>query len=274
MKRWRVISKAIGFVTLTLGAYLLWLGGAMLLYFAPRAAGRWRALAFRTWARSVLKLLGVKLRVAGTPPATPFFLVANHLSYVDILPIAAQVDCVFVAKSEIANWPGLGFLSRQMQTIFVDRNRKRDLLRVNALLTKAIAKGQSVMFFPEGTTTGGAEVLPFKSGLLEPAVQAGLRVAYASLSYRTAETEAPATEAVCWVDEIEFVPHLRKLLALSGFEAALVFGAEPVQAPDRKQLAKQLHAAVTGDVAVARALLATPQKRLRHNVCKSAAVPE
>lgn len=260
MKRWRVISKALGFVTLTLGAYLIWLSGALLLSFAPRAASRWRGLAFRTWARLMLRLLGAKLRVAGTPPATPFFLVANHLSYVDILLLAAQLDCVFVAKSEIANWPLLGFLSRQMRTIFVDRNRKRDLLRVNALLAAAIAQGQSVMFFPEGTTTGGAEVLPFKAGLLEPAVRAGLRVAYACLDYRTAEREAPATEAVCWVDDIEFVPHLFKLLALRGFEAALVFGAETVQAPNRKQLAKQLHAAVTRDVAAARALLAAPQE--------------
>lgn len=246
MKSLRVISKTIGFVTLTLGAYLLWRGGAALLCFAPRAQRRWRGLALRAWAKAMLWLLGVRLRVAGPTPSAPFFLVANHLSYVDVLVLAAQVDCVFVAKSELAAWPLLGFLSRQVQTIFINRRRTRDLLRVNALLARTLAAGQSVALFPEGTTTAGAAVLPFKSALLEPAVQAGRCVAYASLSYRTADGEAPATEAVCWWGEMEFVPHLLKLFALPGFDATLVFGAQVVQARDRKTLAKQLHAAVVG----------------------------
>jgi hypothetical protein len=100
-------------------------------------------------------------------------------------------------------------------------------------------------------------------------VRAGLRVAYAGLSYRTAALEAPATEAVCWGDEIEFMPHLRKLLALRGFEAGLVFGGETVQAGDRKSLAKQLHAAVTREVVAAQDLLVVTQEGKWNSAARS-----
>jgi 1-acyl-sn-glycerol-3-phosphate acyltransferase len=146
MNSLRVIRKVVGSIMLTLGAYLLWRGIAVLLYFAPLAQWRWRGWAFRTWAKLMLRLLGANLRVAGAPPQVSFFLVANHLSYVDMLVLAAQMDCIFVAKSEIAGWPLVGFLSRQMQTIFVDRHHKRDLLRVNALLAAAITAKASYSF--------------------------------------------------------------------------------------------------------------------------------
>ena len=249
MRSLRVSGKTIGFLFLTLGAALCWLVCAAL------GLTHWRGRLFRTWAKTMVWLFGLRLRVTGVPPKGPCLLVANHLSYVDVIVLAAQFDCLFVAKSEIATWPLFGFLSRWMNTIFIDRQRKRDLLRVNALLTEALAAGQTVVIFPEGTTTGGAAVLPFKSGLLEPAVRTGRGVAYASLSYRTDVTEAPASEAVCWWGEMEFVPHLLKLFALPSFTGALVFGAAPLRANDRKVLAKQLHVHVTDGFAVAQRLL-------------------
>ncbi len=253
-RKLRVVAKTILFLALTLGGTFVWLTGAACLAVARTAQQRWRGIAFRYWAKALVRLFGLQLQVSGPPPAAPFMLVANHLSYVDVIVLAAQFDCVFVAKSEIAAWPLIGWLSRCMNTIFIDRNRKRDLLRVNALLTKALAAGQNVVLFPEGTTTTGAAVLPFKPGLLEPAVRAGRRVAYASLSYRTAPDEAPASAAVCWWGDMEFVPHLLKLFALPGFAGALVFGNEALHANDRKTLAKHLHAAVERDLAMARNL--------------------
>lgn len=254
MSSLRVARKTVLFLALTLGGTLLWLAGAACLAFSKPAQWHWRGIAFRYWAKAMVWLFGLQLEVSGPPPAAPFMLVANHLSYVDVIVLAAQFDCVFVAKSEVAAWPLFGWLSRRMNTIFIDRNRKRDLLRVNALLTAALASGQNVVLFPEGTTTAGADVLPFKSSLLEPVVRAGRRVAYASLSYCTALDETPASAVVCWWGDMEFVPHLLKLFALPGFAGALVIGAEALYANDRKVLAKRLHAAVECDLASAHRL--------------------
>lgn len=257
-RKLRVASKTTLFLALTLGGALVCLLGTAGVAFSTTAQRRWRGLAFRYWAKAMMRLFGLKLDVRGKPPAAPFLLVTNHLSYVDVIVLAAQFDCIFVAKSEIAAWPLFGWLSRQMNTIFIDRQRKRDLLRVNALLSQALTTGQNVVLFPEGTTTVGATVLPFKPGLLEPAVRAGRRVAYASLRYRTAPDEAPASEAVCWWGEMEFVPHLLKLFAHAGFAGELVFGAEPLYATDRKVLAKRLHAAVERALAMKHSLVEPP----------------
>jgi 1-acyl-sn-glycerol-3-phosphate acyltransferase len=148
-----------------------------------------------------------------------------------------RCDAVFVAKSEIAHWPLIGFLSRCMGTIFIERRRKRDILRVNALIETALRNGQSVIVFPEGTTSDGATVLPFKSSLLEPAVKLGVPVCCASLHYATAAGERPAAEAVCWWGEMDFVPHLWRLFQLKGFSATVQFSATRLLAADRKALA-------------------------------------
>lgn len=258
MSSLRVARKTVLFLALTLGGTLVWLLGTVCLVFSKPAQQRWRGLAFRFWAKVTVWVFGLKLNVSGKKPAAPFLLVTNHLSYVDVIVLAAQFDCVFVAKSEIAAWPLFGWLSRQMNTIFIDRQRKRDLLRVNALLTAALAAGQNIVLFPEGTTTAGETVLPFKPGLLEPVVRAGRSVAYASLRYRTPFGEAPASEAVCWWGEMEFVPHLLKLFALPEFAGELVFGAEALRAHDRKALAKRLHAAVEHDLATVHSLASHP----------------
>jgi 1-acyl-sn-glycerol-3-phosphate acyltransferase len=255
MSSLRVARKAVLFLGSTLSGALLWLLVTACLAFSKTAQRHWRGIAFRYWAKAMVRLFGLELNVSGEPPAAPFLLVANHLSYVDVIVLAAQFDCIFVAKSEIAAWPLFGWLSRQMNTVFIDRQRKRDLLRVNALLSQALAARQNVVLFPEGTTTAGASVLPFKSSLLEPAVRAGCHVAYASLSYRTAPDETPASAAVCWWGAMEFVPHLLNLFALRGFDGTLVFGAETLFAFDRKVLAKRLQAAVERDLAMRHSLV-------------------
>lgn len=224
---------------------VIWQSGRVILPASWQR--RWRGAVLQTWARAVLRLLGVRVQVQGPRPATPFFLVANHLSYLDMLVLAAQGAGVFVAKREIATWPVIGWLSRQMGTLFIDRTRKRDLLRVNAQLAELLAAEQSIVLFPEGTTTPGETVLPFKSGLLEPVVRAGRRVAAAGLSYHTGDAARPAATAVCWWGEMEFVPHFLELLRLTGCRAALVYHETACGAHDRKTLARELHAAVVCD---------------------------
>jgi 1-acyl-sn-glycerol-3-phosphate acyltransferase len=204
-----------------------------------------RRFIFRRWAKATAALLGVKIDAQGRPPRGAFFLVSNHLSYLDIVVLAALTDCVFIAKSEVARWPVIGLLSRGMNTIFIDREKRRDTARANALIERRLAKGQGVVLFAEGTSTEGARVLPFKSALLEQAARAGFAVSYAALSYRAPEGQSPAHLSVCWWGEMTFFKHLFELLHLSEIQALVRFGSEGILEENRKRLARKLHRAVS-----------------------------
>jgi 1-acyl-sn-glycerol-3-phosphate acyltransferase len=218
--------------------------GLALLLPSRRARIRWRSFIFRRWAKATAALFKLRITTLGVPPRAPFFLVTNHLSYTDIIVLASQVDCSFIAKKDVLRWPLIGLLCRNLGTIFIDRNNRRDIARVNAQVEQALAEGRGVVLFPEGTSSPGATVLPFKSGLLELAARARLAVSYAALSYAVPERETPAHLSVCWWGDMTFMKHLFGLLGLSEINATLTFGRETIRGGDRKALASQLHAAV------------------------------
>jgi len=184
----------------------------------------------------------VRVDQHGRPPARPFLLVSNHLGYLDIAVLAATTGgCVFVSNHEVAEWPVWGPLSRMGGTIFVDRSRPRDALRVLGRMRKALERGEGVVVFPEGTSSGGAAVLPLRSALLAGAAREGIPVHWAVLSYRTPPGSPPASEAVCWWGRMTFVPHVVGLARLPRIDATLVWGDEAVVGDDRKALAVRLH---------------------------------
>ena len=229
---------AIGYLAVTLGSLLTlpW----------PRRRARWRHLCFRFWSRSLLAVMGARIESRGRPPEPPFFLVTNHLGYVDVLVLASQVDGVFIAKSEAAGWPIVGSLCRSVGTLFVDRRTKRDLPRVIGDIDRTLDAGQGVVLFPEGTSTRGEEVARFHPSLLEVAARGRYPVSYGSLGYATAEGAAPAHLAVCWWGDMELPGHFWRLLSLPGFRVTLCFGHERIQDDDRKRLAARLWRAVDG----------------------------
>jgi 1-acyl-sn-glycerol-3-phosphate acyltransferase len=186
----------------------------------------------------------MRVRVEGAPPRAPGILVANHLGYVDVIALWTAAPGVFVAKSEVGGWPLVGALGRLFHTLFLDRGRKRDLVRAVAEMERLLASGRGVVFFAEGTSTRGDHVLPFKSSLFEAAVRAGAPVACAGLSYRTRAGARPAEHAVCWWGDMTFPDHVYGLLRLRGFDAELRFAAAPLAGRDRKDLARRAHAAV------------------------------
>jgi 1-acyl-sn-glycerol-3-phosphate acyltransferase len=238
------ITKAFTFSAATSGFYALWLLGFPGACLSAKTKRAWRNFIFRHWAQTIVRVLGIKITTNPILPVPPFLLVSNHLSYLDVVIFATQLDCVFVAKREVASWPIFGLLCRNMNTIFIDRTSPSDIPRVNALIEETLRSGQTIVLFPEGTSTCGATVAPFKSSLLEPAAKGGYPVAYASISYRTLPAEAPAQQAVCWWGEMKFLPHLFGLFRLSKIEATLLFGAETIQARERKLLAQKLYAAI------------------------------
>jgi 1-acyl-sn-glycerol-3-phosphate acyltransferase len=186
----------------------------------------------------------MRMKANGAPPDAPFFLVSNHVSYVDILLLASQLPCVFVAKSEVASWPVFGAICRNLDTLFIDREHKRDIPRVSARIEEILRDGRGVIIFPEGTSGRGDRVLRFKPALLEPAIRTGLPVSHASLYYETPPGSPPAGEVVCWFGGSGFISHVLQLVRLPWFLATVTFGDAPIRDSDRKNLAVRLHAAV------------------------------
>jgi len=210
-----------------------------------RLGRRYRRWAFRSWSRACLRVADVRLSRQGRPPEAPFFLVANHLSYLDIFVLGSELDdAVFVAQHGIADWPMIGMLARSVDTIFVNRADHQDLLRVNQAVAAALDAGRSVVMFPEGTSTPGLRVEPFMSPVLDPPARRRMPVHVASLHYQTPSEEPPAVWSVCWWGDMTFAPHVLKLLELPEVAARVTFAASPVQDDDRKRLARKLHAAV------------------------------
>jgi len=241
----RAVWRLSALCVLTAALCALWAAGAAGVCVSKNARARWRASAFRAWARIAARLLGMRLGVNGAAPRPPFMLVVNHLGYADVLALAASCGCVFVAKREVAAWPVVGRLCRLAGTIFVDRRWRRDIPRALSRIEAALDAGSGVVLFAEGTSTRGAGVLPFKSPLLEAAARRGLPVHYASLTYTVPAGEAPAEASVCWWGDMTFPKHFFALLKLKSFSARLVFGDEAIREGDRKALAAQLWAAVS-----------------------------
>lgn len=236
MRYVRATIRFILFFCWTFGIYAIWFIGS---FFIPNAQ-YWRQVIFRTWSEVFISIAGMKVDVIGEPPKPPFFLVANHLSYMDIPALRSVAEGVFVAKGEIEHWPLAGKMVRDMGMIYIDRARKRDIPRAGAQIIDKLNDGEGVIVFPEGTSTRGESVEPFNSSFLEFAANTDLPVAYASISYRTPAGEGSASEMICWWDDSVLVTHLWKFFTLAGSTAIINFGGRPVQNPNRKELAREL----------------------------------
>jgi 1-acyl-sn-glycerol-3-phosphate acyltransferase len=235
--------KGLRFVAATLGWHGLYVLLRPLLRLPRRM--RLRQHVFRGWARSIMRIIGMHARVIGPPPGGPFVLVTNHLSYLDIPLIASAIDGVFIAKSQVAGWPVMGRVCADMGTIFLKREDIGDIPRVSRLMEAALARGEGVVLFPEGTSSPGGEVMPFHPPLLAAAARLGVPVYFAALRYAVPAGHAPAHLSVCWWGEMEFTEHLAGLFALPAVEASLCFGDAPILDHNRKTLARSLHAAVS-----------------------------
>lgn len=189
----------------------------------------------RLWMSAMARILGVRADVSGPRPTGAFLLVSNHLGFLDVLVIGAAVDVVFVAKSEVKQMPVLGHLASITGTIFIDRTSPRDAIRVSNVIADAVKRGKAVVIFPEGTSTDGRDVLPFKSALLESAARERMPVHHATLQFDRDEGK--------WYGDESFAANFRRLLDVPRVHATLRFGP-PIESADRKELARRLHSAV------------------------------
>ena len=240
MKNFRAAWRMFLFFGLTFGIYALWYIGA---FFIPNRQ-YWRQLIFRHWGRGFVWLAKINIKVLGTPPRPPFFLVSNHLSYADIPIIRAVVEGVYVAKNDIEGWFLAGTMIRNIGNIYINRKNKRDIPRAGLEILNALERGEGVIVFPEGTSTKGETVLPFKSSFFEFAAKSDLPVHYSAISYQTAKDELPPSVSVCWWDDTPLGEHLWRFFQLKEVDVLINFGEQPIHSQDRKELANELTKAI------------------------------
>lgn len=242
MKNLLAAFKVLILIVFILLIYTVYISGYLLLKLFGKPFEPWRNFNLRSWSKGMALILNIHVQTIGVPPSPPFILVSNHLSYIDILPMFINMKCTFVAKKEVESWPVLGHMVKKTGAIFVDREMKRDITRVNELISNHLNKYQGIVLFPEGTTTGGDKILPFRSSLLDyPAVNT-FPVYYSAIQYKTGPNDPPAEMSVCFFGGRDpFHKHVLKLVSNKRIECTIRYSEEPVQIGDRKELAISLH---------------------------------
>ena len=232
----RIASRSLRFLTFITGA-IARRGLALAISRksrSRRAAAEW----LQQTAEGCRRILALQPRALGPLPSRGL-LVANHLSYLDIILLAALRPCVFVSKSEVKAWPIFGQCAALGSTIFVDRTRRGGVSGVVDEMRAALSEDLLIVLFPEGTSSGGSSVLPFRSSLLEPALQLGCPVTAAALGYSI--EQGSVSDEICYWRDMTLLPHLLNVWSKPVIQASLRCGVPRPRGGDRKSLARELH---------------------------------
>jgi 1-acyl-sn-glycerol-3-phosphate acyltransferase len=218
-------------------------GLAQILLLFPRLPQARRDLRVQVWAYSMLRCLGVELQLVGTPPVTgPMLLVANHISWLDILVLHAARHCRFVSKSDVRHWPLVGTLATGGGTLYIERASPRDAMRVVHCMAQALKDGDILAVFPEATTGDGQTLLPFHSNLIQAAISAGAPVQPVVLRFVDSRTGAPS-RAMSYVGDESLLGSLWRTLRARRLRAVVTFGVpQYAMGRDRRSWARDLHA--------------------------------
>jgi 1-acyl-sn-glycerol-3-phosphate acyltransferase len=212
----------------------------------PRLSPQRRDMVISRWSKALLDLLNIKVVIKGKVPPlglTNTMFVANHISWVDIHALNSVHTTRFVAKSEIKQWPIFGWFAIKVNTLFVDREKRHEAGKVVNSAKQALDHGDCICFFPEGTTTDGTEVKPFKGSLLQAAIEARSQVWPFAIYYPDAENK-PNTEIAYWGD-ISLIESMKTIIKQRHAVVVLDF-ASPIHAADfeRRALSSELHQAI------------------------------
>ena len=208
----------------------------------------WKLLGMASpWPRRFLFwvgfVAGVRSRIVGTPLKHHVLFVSNHLSWLDIMVIAGATGAAFVSKDDVADWPVIGWLARLHNTVFVARTERKAVRGQADALRSALASGHPVALFPEGTTAGGTEILPFRASLLASLFPPlpGVRVQPVALDY------GEAAHDIAWIGEESAKSNAARIFARRGTLPVTIHFLEPVEpaeAADRKMLAQRSRAEI------------------------------
>lgn len=201
------------------------------------------------WSRDMLRIMGVQLEVRGQAPAAgPCLVVANHISWLDILVINAAQPVRFVSKADVLRWPLLGSLVAGAGTLFIERESRRDAVRMVQLMAERLQAGDRVAVFPEGTTGDGRGLLPFHPNLLQSAIAADAPIVPVALRYVKANSQE-RHDAPVFVGSTTLVASIWTTLRAREL-TAVVHYTEPqtAQGRDRRAWALDLHGVLSREV--------------------------
>jgi len=199
----------------------------------------------RTWSRQMLRIMGVELVVQGEPPVDgPLLLVANHISWLDILVMNAAQPARFVSKADVKRWPVLGALITGAGTLYIERESRRDAMRVVHHMAERLLAGDLLAVFPEGTTGDGQALLPFHANLLQAAIAAEVPVLPVALRFCDPAT-GQRSDAPLFIGDTTLVASIWTTLRANGLQAVVHYGApQTAQGRDRRTWALNLQGAV------------------------------
>ncbi|WDP91684.1 MAG: 1-acyl-sn-glycerol-3-phosphate acyltransferase [Desulfobacter sp.] len=195
----------------------------------------------RRWAAALVRGLDIHIRVKGRVPGQGMLVVANHRSYLDIVVILSQMEAAFLAKAELKTWPVFGYAAQKGNTVFVERGDAASRARARQALADRIHDGVTVVIFPEGTTTAGPGLLPFKNGIFNTAAQQGIPVVPVAVTYDNPEA--------AWIGNDFFIPHFIRIFKSSPLKARLTFGPVLEEA-DGGSLKSAAHSYIEGRLAI------------------------
>lgn len=238
-------------VTGSLKCTAIFLYGALELMVKRPATHEQRAEWLHQFCARVIRAMRIATRVEGIFPEQGV-IVSNHMGYLDVMALAAQHRCVFVAKAELAKVPLLGWMTTMAGSVYVQRGQGGSAIRAREGLQSAAAAGVPVVIFPEGTTSNGTSVMKFHSGALAQALEEGQPVTAAYIRYRLTEDNGPdATvqdDVAFWGDDPPLFRHIFGVLGLRGVEVSVRIADGPIAftvgAQHRKQAAIEARAAV------------------------------
>lgn len=231
---------------LRVAVVIVWILAGLLIELLafPVLSRRARQRAIQTWSRALLWMCGVRVRRQGQPILTGAALwVINHVSWIDIFVLNAVRPTSFIAKADIRRWPVIGLLVAWAGTLFIDRGHRQAVRQAARAVRACFARGDVVGLFPEGTTSGGWDVLHFHSGLFEPAVQADVPVQPVALRF---VQHGKRTDRFAFVGDQTLVANLWILLGAGGVAVECEFlpPVEPGHGLDRGALAQRTRAVI------------------------------
>ena len=194
------------------------------------------------WSRQLVGVFGLTLSVTGSVHAGGA-VVANHVSWIDVFVLNAVAPCRFVAKSEVRNWPAIGWLSARAGTLYIARHRRTDLVKANATIAGHLAAGERLAIFPEGTSARQGSVLPFHANLFQGIVQAQVATLPVAIAYLG--TDGTLSDAADYIGDMSLWDSIVSLLSNGPLIASVTF-CQPIEGGrlDRRALAAGSHASV------------------------------
>jgi len=242
VRGWRLIHLAV----------LLLEGMVRLLCVYPFLSHLARIDMMHRWSLRAARALNLQIEVRGVPPldrAHPALIVANHVSWLDVVVISVVSPARFVAKSEIREWPLLGLLSDRAGTIFIERRRRQDTGRVNEIIRTALEEGDRVALFPEGTTTDGRFMHRFHASLLQPAITVGAMLYPAAVRYVNADGSVNI-DAAYWGD-MSLLSSILLLVAQRDVRVQVTFAPPiPTERRKRRELARDVEQVIANALSV------------------------